>query len=155
LAQVLASTQPKPSGGNPISKNISTELSTVDALAPAFIHHQGGPSVLSTALDENRKSSCQKLLFSATLTRDPSKIAALNLREPKYFIVQTSKKEAGDDEEYNIMDVVMEKFTMPASLKVSCLSLLLCCFEHAYIGTYGCLRNGTKTHDPVSPYTHT
>lgn len=33
---------------------------------------------------------CQKLLFSATLTRDPAKVAALDLSSPRYFIVSSS-----------------------------------------------------------------
>jgi ATP-dependent RNA helicase DDX51/DBP6 len=33
---------------------------------------------------------CQKLLFSATLTRDPAKVASLDLASPRYFIVQSS-----------------------------------------------------------------
>lgn len=33
---------------------------------------------------------CQKLLFSATLTRDPAKVAALDLTSPRYYIVQST-----------------------------------------------------------------
>lgn len=66
-----------------------------------------------------RRLRAKKLLFSATLTRDPSKIAALNLREPKYFIVQ-SKARSDSVQNSAIVDVVMEKFTMPATLKVMC-----------------------------------
>jgi ATP-dependent RNA helicase DDX51/DBP6 len=51
------------------------------------------------------------LLFSATLTRDPGKVAALELRDPKYFVVQNPAKGSSD--------VVMEKFSMPATLTVS------------------------------------
>ncbi|KAG9128085.1 ATP-dependent RNA helicase dbp6 [Ceratobasidium sp. 392] len=40
-----------------------------------------------TELDEPQASSCQKLLFSATLTHDPSKIVPLGLRDPRYFVV--------------------------------------------------------------------
>ncbi|CEL55719.1 ATP-dependent RNA helicase dbp6 OS=Schizosaccharomyces pombe (strain 972 / ATCC 24843) GN=dbp6 PE=2 SV=1 [Rhizoctonia solani AG-1 IB] len=40
-----------------------------------------------TELDEPYHSSCQKLLFSATLTHDPSKIVPLGLRDPRYFVV--------------------------------------------------------------------
>ncbi|KAG9104340.1 ATP-dependent RNA helicase dbp6 [Ceratobasidium sp. 370] len=40
-----------------------------------------------TELDEPQLSSCQKLLFSATLTHDPSKIVPLGLRAPRYFVV--------------------------------------------------------------------
>lgn len=74
---------------------------------------------------ERKESSCQKLLFSATLTRDPGKIAALDLRDPKYFIVQGNK---GDSEPVNL---VMEKFTMPATLKVSTFTFLLLRFAPA------------------------
>ncbi|CAE6409006.1 unnamed protein product [Rhizoctonia solani] len=41
----------------------------------------------TTELDEPYHSSCQKLLFSATLTHDPSKIVPLGLRNPRYFVV--------------------------------------------------------------------
>ncbi|KAG8748237.1 ATP-dependent RNA helicase dbp6 [Ceratobasidium sp. 414] len=41
----------------------------------------------TTELDEPQLSSCQKLLFSATLTHDPSKIVPLGLRDPRYFVV--------------------------------------------------------------------
>lgn len=33
---------------------------------------------------------CQKLLFSATLTRDPAKVAALDLSSPQYYVVQST-----------------------------------------------------------------
>jgi ATP-dependent RNA helicase DDX51/DBP6 len=33
---------------------------------------------------------CQKLLFSATLTRDPAKVAALDLHNPEYYVVQST-----------------------------------------------------------------
>ncbi|KAJ1307855.1 hypothetical protein OPQ81_001935 [Rhizoctonia solani] len=59
-----------------------------------------------TELDEIYHSSCQKLLFSATLTHDPSKIVPLGLRDPQYFVVgdQTG---AGAEE---------ETFAFPATL---------------------------------------
>lgn len=60
---------------------------------------------------------CQKLLFSATLTRDPSKIAALKLNDPKYFIVQ-------DEGERNPKEFAEESFTLPPTLKV-CLFFYL------------------------------
>jgi ATP-dependent RNA helicase DDX51/DBP6 len=66
-------------------------------------------------------TSCQKLLFSATLTRDPGKIAALDLRDPKYFIVQGSDQSGSETQ---ILDVVMEKFSMPSTLVVGIKSLL-------------------------------
>lgn len=79
---------------------------------------------------EKKHPSCQKLLFSATLSsfaRDPGKIATLELRKPKYFIVQTARASTssvgdkiGDEAEAEgaVMDIVTEKFTMPATLKV-------------------------------------
>lgn len=74
---------------------------------------------------ERINSSCQKLLFSATLTRDPSKIAALELRNPKYFVVQGARAEVAD----GALDVVMEKFSMPSTLAVSVVS---CCRRYSY-----------------------
>ena len=65
---------------------------------------------------ETKQSSCQKLLFSATLTRDPGKIVALRLRNTKYFIVQGSKKGSGTGG--GVLDIVMEKFSMPSTLTV-------------------------------------
>lgn len=52
---------------------------------------------------------CQKLLFSATLTRDPSKIAALSLRSPSYYIVQSSNHPAG-------ITAIGEQFAVPSNL---------------------------------------
>ncbi|CAE6503686.1 unnamed protein product [Rhizoctonia solani] len=59
-----------------------------------------------TELDEPYHSSCQKLLFSATLTHDPSKIVPLGLRDPRYFVV-------GDQAEVGAED---EIFAFPATL---------------------------------------
>ena len=71
--------------------------------------------VVPVAHMDHKMTSCQKLLFSATLTRDPSKIAALDLRDPKYFIVQGSDHGGSETQ---ILDVVMEKFSMPSTLTV-------------------------------------
>ena len=122
-----------------------------DALAPAFLHLlRDGPHIRSV-LDELRETSCQKLLFSATLTRDPSKIAALNLRDPKYFIVQNRTKNDSPSES-GIVDVVMEKFTMPATLRVSaigCFSTTEVVQESFHSGTYDCLWSFSETIDTV------
>ena len=66
-----------------------------------------------TDYDEPRHSSCQKLLFSATLTRDPGKIASLGLRDPKYFVVREATTGVVDERH-----MVSESFTMPANLTV-------------------------------------
>ncbi|RUO96673.1 hypothetical protein BC936DRAFT_141634 [Jimgerdemannia flammicorona] len=55
----------------------------------------------------------QKLLFSATLTRNPAKIASLHLLNPQYIAVQVAGKIGAEDE------VAREKYTTPAGLRVS------------------------------------
>jgi ATP-dependent RNA helicase DDX51/DBP6 len=84
-----------------------------DSLAPAFLRLQqfGDPQV---DVSERREPSCQKLLFSATLTRDPGKLASLGLRDPKYFVVQ-NRVEGTDS---GALDLVCNRFTMPATLTV-------------------------------------
>ncbi|WWC72710.1 uncharacterized protein I206_106674 [Kwoniella pini CBS 10737] len=54
---------------------------------------------------------CQKLLFSATLTRDPQKVATLNLNLPKYFIIQSFT-----DSKNNLIENIGEKFSFPLTL---------------------------------------
>ncbi|KAI0087292.1 P-loop containing nucleoside triphosphate hydrolase protein [Irpex rosettiformis] len=117
LAQVLAATRPTPPIGETVDVRAPNALPTPDALAPAFLHLLRNVPQIHTSHNEKKEPSCQKLLFSATLPRDPAKIVALNLREPKYLIVQDSVKGSTEDADEAIMDVVMERFTMPASLK--------------------------------------
>ncbi|KAJ7039617.1 DEAD-domain-containing protein [Mycena alexandri] len=105
LVQVLAATRP-PSQESPVSNVLPQHP---DAVAPAFrslLPYAKIPSFVT----ERKESSCQKLLFSATLTRDPGKLAALELRDPKYFVVQEKNNGPG------VLDVAMDKFTMPATL---------------------------------------
>jgi len=52
---------------------------------------------------------------------DPGRIAALELRNPQYVVVQSSD----ENQESGILDVVMEKFSMPATLKVRDISRLV------------------------------
>lgn len=59
-------------------------------------------------------SSCQKLLFSATLTSDPGKIASLGLQDPKYFIVRETASGATGSRH-----AASESFSMPTNLMVS------------------------------------
>jgi len=124
LPQVLAATKAPPVGRETSSLGVpqgigmpeGQDLPLVDSMAPDWLP-QGSSlrSTLTTDLDEPMVSSCQKLLFSATLTRDPSKIAALNLRNPKYFLVQATVDRAADQAE--------ESFAIPASLSV----IIKCC----------------------------
>jgi ATP-dependent RNA helicase DDX51/DBP6 len=118
LAQVLAATRPPskiPERDDGFSFHDTTtglpRISYSDACAPAFMPYPSSPYV------EKRESSCQKLLFSATLTRDPGKIAALDLRDPKYFIVGANKT-TGQDGDVGI-GFALERFTMPSSLTVN------------------------------------
>lgn len=65
----------------------------------------------------------QKLLFSATLTRDPAKIAALHLHRPIYLAVTEGRggPSAGeDDAEMDTTEVLLASerhFSLPAGLK--------------------------------------
>ena len=120
LARVLAATKPDSVPQTaPSTDRASTRqaYTNPDALSPAFLHLLRDVAHVHSVFDEPKEASCQKLLFSATLTRDPAKIAALDLQEPKYFIVQ-SHRSSDNVHNDNIMDVVMEKYTMPATLKV-------------------------------------
>ncbi|KIK92071.1 hypothetical protein PAXRUDRAFT_148127 [Paxillus rubicundulus Ve08.2h10] len=116
LAQVLAAVCPSApsedvsSGCRPPSYDPDL-VPTCDSLAPAFLRTQqfGDPQV---DVSERREPSCQKLLFSATLTRDPGKLASLGLRDPKYFVVQNQA--VGTDA--GALDLVSNRFTMPATL---------------------------------------
>ncbi|KAJ7221014.1 P-loop containing nucleoside triphosphate hydrolase protein [Mycena haematopus] len=104
LVQVLAATRP-PSHQSPFPDGL---LQHHDAVAPAF--RSLLPYADIPSFTDCKESSCQKLLFSATLTRDPGKLAALELRDPKYFVVQERRDGPG------VLDVAMDKFTMPATL---------------------------------------
>ncbi|KAF9223498.1 DEAD-domain-containing protein [Gyrodon lividus] len=116
LAQVLAAIHPRtPSedvsfGCKPPSEDPQI-VPTCDSLAPAFLHPQH-PGDTQVDVSELREPSCQKLLFSATLTRNPGKLASLGLRDPKYFVVQ-SRTEGTDT---GPLDFVSEQFTTPATL---------------------------------------
>lgn len=87
---------------------------SIDGVSPAHYRLLSLP-VLPENLIEKREIPCQKLLFSATMTRNPAKIAALELRDPKYFIVQERKTIA---DESGVLSLVMEKFSIPSTLKV-------------------------------------
>jgi ATP-dependent RNA helicase DDX51/DBP6 len=83
LAQVLAHTRPPTA---PATKAQAAH----DAVAASWAVPLGLASD-SFEGSEPPPSTCQKLLFSATLTRDPAKVAALDLSAPRYFIVQSSE----------------------------------------------------------------
>lgn len=141
---MLAATRPPPLIDRPPTSSDELNIPRADALAPAFLHLLRDVPQLRTDIDEKRESSCQKLLFSATLTRDPAKIASLNLREPKYFVVQ-SQQPAEKGEGEGVLDFVMEKFGMPATLTVRLFLPLVSssCVEAEHVwgwlGTHACM----------------
>ncbi|KAG2058536.1 DEAD-domain-containing protein [Suillus hirtellus] len=112
LAQVLAATQPSPRMAPETTETKSSTL-LCDSLAPAFLHLHREVD-LHIDIDEKKHASCQKLLFSATLTSDPGKLAALDLRNPKYFVVQGLSEESEID---GVPNIIAERFTMPEALK--------------------------------------
>lgn len=110
-----------------------TQISSHDAVAPFFLHSGN----IQTDLDDPKHSSCQKLLFSATLTRDPARIAALGLRDPKYFVVQGKDSKTGDEEQRGVEGkewALSEGFAMPAGLQVC--HLLLCKAQSKFTFAY-------------------
>ena len=111
LAQVLAAIRTLPQQRRLPKVSEGFQFPYPDALSPASL----SLSPVHADTEEKPESSCQKLLFSATLTRDPGKIAALELRHPKYFVVQN--KQGGTSE--GVLDVVMEKFSFPIGLTVT------------------------------------
>jgi ATP-dependent RNA helicase DDX51/DBP6 len=114
LAQVLAATRP-PAHVEAHGDKTLTPIPRHDALSPAFLHLLRGGAAVHTDLDEKRESSCQKLLFSATLMNDPGRIAALELKKPRYVVVQSPS----GNQNSGVLGVAMERFSMPSSLKVS------------------------------------
>ncbi|KAG0203855.1 ATP-dependent RNA helicase dbp6 [Mortierella sp. GBA30] len=75
-----------------------------DAIAPGFL-----PSFFDlpeSDVEDPKALSVQKLLFSATLTRNPAKIASLQLSDPQYVAVQEGGQD-GDEK---------QKYTTPAGL---------------------------------------
>ncbi|KPV71921.1 uncharacterized protein RHOBADRAFT_30559 [Rhodotorula graminis WP1] len=87
-------------------------LEEADALAPSWWDAEGKPGRMPSDLDERCHGSCQKLLFSATLSRDPAKIDALHLHRPVYISVEDALDPHAEDEG---VDNEL-KFTFPAEL---------------------------------------
>ncbi|KAG0362492.1 P-loop containing nucleoside triphosphate hydrolase protein [Gamsiella multidivaricata] len=75
-----------------------------DAIAPGFL--SSFFQLPESDVEDPKALSVQKLLFSATLTRNPAKIASLQLSDPQYVAVQEGGQD-GDDK---------QKYTTPAGL---------------------------------------
>ena len=116
LAQVLAAIRPPAYAEADITPREGglNSLPYPDALSPAFLHLLRGGPIVRADMDEKRETSCQKLLFSATLMSDPSRIAALELTTPRYVVVQSTS----GVQESGILGVAMEQFSTPATLRV-------------------------------------
>ncbi|KAI6025600.1 P-loop containing nucleoside triphosphate hydrolase protein [Pisolithus orientalis] len=114
LVQVLAACGPRRRSSDKLPTTSplhdSNLLPICDSLSPALLQTYVD---YHTDVDEFKETSCQKLLFSATLTQDPGRLASLDLRNPKYFIVQSRAE--GEDRS-DPLDVISERFTMPATL---------------------------------------
>ncbi|KAJ9117288.1 hypothetical protein QFC20_000435 [Naganishia adeliensis] len=108
LAQVLTHLSPATKASS------SREPSGHDAVAASWYEELG---LLERTWEGARplSNNCQKLLFSATLTRDPSKIAALHLKNPRYFIVGAGDSEMQDAETVPA-DVTGNSFALPSTL---------------------------------------
>ncbi|WVQ70799.1 hypothetical protein IAR50_000321 [Cryptococcus sp. DSM 104548] len=110
LSQVLAYTRPT---SQPEDETVPRQV--CDTVSPAWMesfHLEDRSSEWCDPIP----STCQKLLFSATLTRDPSKVAALALQRPKYYIVQSSSLPS-------IPTNIGEHFALPSSLSEKMLIL--------------------------------
>ncbi len=106
LPSILAALKPAPAAAA-----AALVLPTVsDALAPEV--WDAGIGRVASDVDERAEGSCQKLLFSATLSRDPAKIAALHLHRPVYVSVEDALDPHAEDDG---VDGEL-KFTFPASL---------------------------------------
>ena len=124
LKQILAATQPPPFASLQTHEKAPTTLvgddddrwfiPHHDALAPTHLTSpaENGNVVFTSDFDEPLYSSCQKLLFSATLTSNPSKIAELNLRDAKWFVVK------GKSEDVDVPTLLDEGFELPLGLRV-------------------------------------
>ncbi|KAI8980534.1 P-loop containing nucleoside triphosphate hydrolase protein [Pilobolus umbonatus] len=106
LNRILIATQPEANANPPHLSSRPMIISNViepDAVAPYFLRSKY--DLPSTDLDIPKVQSVQKLLFSATLTKNPAKIAELHLNEPEYISVQD---EGGSEK---------KEYTTPEGLK--------------------------------------
>lgn len=156
LAQVLAATRVRPPTSvaqQPPSEqeqeSIARQSNPLDSLLPDGLSPTLLDSLASYSIPsfftEHKTTSCQKLLFSATLTRDPGKISALELRSPKYFIVQGSD---ANHPESNLMDVVTEKFSMPTTLTVRVCILIYIIYSYTELILFNFVQEYMIVSDP-------
>ncbi|EIW66250.1 hypothetical protein TREMEDRAFT_35235, partial [Tremella mesenterica DSM 1558] len=87
---------------------LEREIMPDDHVAPLWMSACGLGDKSHSLLDPPEQQ-CQKLLFSATLTRDPAKVASLSLNSPRYYIIQSSLAQPSAHS-------IGEQFAIPASL---------------------------------------
>ncbi|KAI8372182.1 P-loop containing nucleoside triphosphate hydrolase protein [Blakeslea trispora] len=106
LNQILLATRPDTHSELPniTLKQDRDGATQPDAIAPSFL--KSFHTLPSTEFDLPKVPSIQKLLFSATLTKDPAKIAGLHLNDPEYISVQN---EDGTQ--------IKQEYTTPEGLK--------------------------------------
>ncbi|EJD53343.1 DEAD-domain-containing protein [Auricularia subglabra TFB-10046 SS5] len=92
----------------------STPSSTLPSrpVAPSFLPHPfaSAGSNLRPDFEPPPRPSCQKMLLSATLTRDPGRLAALGLHHPQYFVVSSSGGAAAPEEFGAVPEGLDERF---------------------------------------------
>ncbi|KAI8371479.1 P-loop containing nucleoside triphosphate hydrolase protein [Radiomyces spectabilis] len=91
LNHILSATRPHDHDANLPSLSLKKDrygVTDIDAVAPAYL--RSNYALPHTDLDLPCVPSVQKLLFSATLTKNPAKIASLHLTAPEYISVQRS-----------------------------------------------------------------
>ncbi|GAA6039952.1 hypothetical protein JCM8097_002637 [Rhodosporidiobolus ruineniae] len=121
LPTVLAALKPSSSSSAPVAAAEKAEeekteegLKKADAMAPLWWDAEGAVGMVEAEGQGRCFGSCQKLLFSATLSRDPAKIDALHLHRPIYISVEDGLQPHLEDD---AADLDAEKrFTFPAEL---------------------------------------
>ncbi|KAI7876279.1 DEAD-domain-containing protein [Lichtheimia hyalospora FSU 10163] len=114
LNHILNATRPQTeASANPLSfKKDKHGILEADAIAPYFMRsHFDLPR---TDIDIAKAPTVQKLLFSATLTKNPAKIAGLHLTEPEYIAVQRSE-EMEDKPDYTTPEGLTEYMTVTSA----------------------------------------
>jgi len=104
------------------------------ALGSQQQHRRGGGGVVPPFVvgEGQRGQQLRKLLFSATLTRNPSKLAPLRLRQPLYF--------TGRDHRYQTPKELKEFMVLHVNISYVCIYIKL------YVHTHTQTHTHTHTH---------
>ncbi|ODQ67389.1 P-loop containing nucleoside triphosphate hydrolase protein, partial [Nadsonia fulvescens var. elongata DSM 6958] len=102
---------------NAIEKNTNTNTNTTNNETNNSANND---SIIST-IDRRWKTSVQKLIYSATLTRDPGKLSGLKIHEPKVIIV--ADNDIMNDKEFTVPESLSENLVPIKSSSVKPLHL--------------------------------